>query len=272
MEAKNIVGVRFWRAGKVYYFDSLGIELEVNDYVVVETEGGLSMGRVVIAPRQVILSEITEPLKPILRKANKEDFQRWEEAKKKEKEALSKCKELISKFDLPMKLLDARSNLDATHLAIFFSAEKRVDFRQMLRELSASLKTKVELHQVGVRDGTKLMGGIGPCGRELCCTTFLSEFSSVSIKMVKDQNLSTDPGKISGLCGRLLCCLGYESEFYRSMREKMPRLGQRVATPLGIAEVVEVNPLKEAVTVQLESQAKVELPLSEVKLIRRAVK
>ena len=271
-EMKNIVGVRFRRAGRVYYFDPAGIELGVKDCVVVETEHGLSIGRVVIAPKQVIASELTEPLKPVLRKASQEDLQRWEEATRKEQEALSKCKELISKFELPMKLLDAQSNLDATRLTIFFSAEKRVDFRQMVRELAASLKMRIELRQVGVRDETKLVGGVGPCGRELCCTTFLTEFAPLSIKMVKEQNLSLAPDKVSGLCGRLLCCLGYESEFYRSMREKMPHPGQKVATPLGTAEVVEVNPLKETVTVQLESQAKVELPLSEIKLIRRAAK
>jgi len=263
-EKKDVVGVRFQRAGRVYYFDPLGIDLEVNEHVVVETEHGLKIGRVVIAPKQVIASELTGPLKPVLRKASSEDLQQQENVQQKEQEALAKCKELATKFNLPIKLLSAESNLDFSHLTIFFSAEGRVDFRQLVRELSTSLKARVELHQVGPRDKAKFMGGVGRCGYPLCCATFLTEFNPLSIKIAKEQSLSLEPTKISGICGRLLCCLGYETELYRLMREKLPPIGQQVVTPLGEGSVTGVHPLKETVTVQLESQAMIELPVADV--------
>jgi len=267
MEGQNIVGIRFQRAGKVYYFDPIGIDLELDDKVVVETEHGLKIGRVVIAPKQVIASELTKPLKPVLRQASPEDFQQQEKGGEKEQKALQKCKELSAKFNLPLKLLHAESNLDANHVTIFFSAEGKVDFRQMVRELANSLKARVELRQVGSRDEAKLIGGFGRCGYPLCCTTFLTEFNPLSIKIAKEQNLSLNPTKISGNCGRLLCCLGYEADLYRLMKGKMPPIGQQVSTNLGKASVVGVNPLKETVIVQLESQATVELALSDITVI-----
>lgn len=263
-EKKGVVGVRFQPAGKVHYFDPLGIELEINEHVVVEGEHGLKIGRVVIAPKQVIASELSEPLKPVLRKASPEDLQQQEKGKQKEQEALSKCEELATEFNLPIKLLGAESNLDLSHLTIFFCAEGRVDFRQLVRELSTSLKARVELHQVGPRDKAKLMGGVGRCGYPLCCATFLTEFTPLSIKIAKEQSLSLEPAKISGICGRLLCCLGYETELYRLMKEKLPPIGQQVVTPLGEGSVTGVNPLKETVMVQLESQAMIELPAADV--------
>jgi cell fate regulator YaaT (PSP1 superfamily) len=263
-EEKNVVGVRFQPAGRVYYFDPLGIELEINEHVVVEGEHGLKIGRVVIAPKQVIASELSGPLKPVLRKTGPEDLQQQEMGQQKEQEALSKCEELATKFNLPIKLLGAESNLDLSHLTIFFSAEGRVDFRQLVRELSASLKARVELHQVGPRDKAKFMGGVGRCGYPLCCATFLTEFTPLSIKIAKEQSLSLEPTKISGVCGRLLCCLGYETELYRLMREKLPPIGQQVVTPLGEGSVTGINPLKETVMVQLESQAMIELPAADV--------
>ncbi len=263
-KVRSIVGVRLQRAGRVYYFDPRDIELEVNDYVVVETEQGLRLGRVVIAPKQVIASELTQLLKSVLRKASPEDFQHREAAQQREKEALSKCKELIAKLNLPMKPLSAEADLDGTHLIIFFSAEGRVDFRQLVQELATALKARVELRQVGPRDAAKLIGGVGRCGCTLCCATFLTEFNPLSIRMAKEQSLTLDPAKISGVCGRLLCCLGYESELYRNVRQKMPLVGQQVSTPLGQASVVEVNLLKETLTVKLESQAVVELPLTDI--------
>jgi cell fate regulator YaaT (PSP1 superfamily) len=211
-EDKSVVGIRFQRAGKIYYFDPAGIDLAVNDYVVVETERGPGIGRVVIAPKQVIASELAEPLKPVLRKAMPQDLQQREAVKQKEQEALAKCKELVAQFELPMRLLSAEGNLEGSHFTILFSAEGRVDFRRLVRELAATLKARVELHQVGPRDEAKIIGGVGRCGCPLCCMTFLTEFSPLSIKMAKEQNLSLDPTKISGLCGRLLCCLGYETE------------------------------------------------------------
>ena len=263
-EKRNIVGVRFQRAGRVYYFGPLGIELEVNDHIVVETEHGLKIGRVVIAPKQIIASELTRPLKPVLRKTSPEDLQQQEKAQQKEQEALSKCEELATKFNLPIKLLNAESNLDGSHLTISFSAEGRVDFRQLVRELSTSLKARAELHQVGPRDKAKFMGGVGRCGYPLCCTTFLTEFNPLSIKIAKEQSLSLEPAKISGICGRLLCCLGYETELYRLMKEKLPPIGQQVVTPMGEGSVTGVSPLKETVMVRLESQAIIELPVADV--------
>ncbi len=260
----DIVGVRFKRAGKVYYFDPAGIDLQVNDCVVVETTRGLELGQVVISPRQVLANEVTKPLKPIVRKAGEEDIKRSEEFKSKELEALTECGKLIATLNLPMKLLSAEYNLDGSRLLFFFGAEERVDFRDLVRELTKHFKTRVELRQVGPRDEAKLIGGFGRCGRPLCCMNFLSEFAPVSIKMAKEQDLPLNPMKISGLCGRLLCCLAYESEQYHAMKEKMPRKGQPVSTPMGKAITVGCNPLKETVLVELESQATVELPLKDI--------
>lgn len=260
----EIVGVRFKKAGKVYYFDPAGIELEVNDYVVVETARGLEMGYVVISPKQVLVSEITTPLKPIVRKAEEEDIKHVQEIASKEEEALAECGKLIAESNLSMKLLSAQYNLDESRLTFFFSAEERVDFRELVRKLTNRFKTRVELRQVGPRDEAKLAGGFGRCGRPLCCMSFLSEFAPVSIRMAKEQALPLNPMKISGLCGRLLCCLGYESEQYQTMKGRLPREGQRVSTPMGVASVVGSNPLKETVSVELESGATVELPLSDI--------
>jgi cell fate regulator YaaT (PSP1 superfamily) len=271
-ENKNVVGVRFQRAGRVYYFDPADIDLELDDHVVVETERGPAIARVVIAPKQVIASELTEPLKPVLRKTTPEDLRQREAVQQKEEEALSKCKELVDKFDLSMKLLSVDGNLDGSHFTILFSAEGRVDFRRLVRELAQELKARVELHQVGPRDEAKIIGGMGRCGCPLCCVTFLTEFTPLSIKMAKEQNLSLDPTKISGMCGRLLCCLGYETELYRLMKDKLPPVGQAVTTPLGEASVTGVNPLKETVMVQLESQAVVELPLADITVKKRSVR
>jgi len=260
----EIVGVRFHQAGKVYYFDAADNEVEVGDYVVVETSRGQELGKVVISPKQVLFSDVTEPLKPVVRKAQAEDIEHAQQQREKSREALAKCQELIGKFNLPMKSISAQYNLDGNHLTVFFSAEKRVDFRELVRELSHSLKTRVELRQVGVRDETKLIGGLGKCGFSLCCTTFLCDFAPVSIKMAKEQGIALNPMKTSGICGRLLCCLGYEYDQYRAMKEKLPGLGQEVSTPLGSAKVVGNNPLKEMVLIELETGVTAELPLSQV--------
>lgn len=260
----DIVGIRFKKAGKVYYFDPAGIELEVNDYVIVETSRGVELGHVVIAPRQVIANEVTEPLKAVVRKAEPEDIKRAEELEAKAEEALIECGKLIGELQLPMKLLSAEYNIDGSRLTFLFSAEERVDFRELVRRLSSRFKVRVELRQVGSRDEAKLIGGFGRCGRPLCCTSFLNEFNPVSIKMAKEQELPLNPMKISGTCGRLMCCLGYESEQYRAMKSKLPKVGQQVSTPMGEATVAGSNPLKETVLVELESGATVELPLSEV--------
>jgi len=261
----EVVGVRFKRAGKIYYFDPAGIELNVGDWVVVETGRGPELGKVVISSKQVLSSEITEPLKPVVRRANEDDLRQREEFRVKEKEALEQCQQMIARLNLPMKLLAAEYNLEGTRLTFFFRAEGRVDFRDLLKELTSALKSRIELRQVGPRDEAKLCGGIGRCGRPLCCTTYLSEFTPVSVRMAKEQDLPLNPLKISGVCGRLLCCLSHECEQYRAMKEKLPPIGQRVTTPMGVATVVGGNPLKETVVVQLESQATVEFPAEEVK-------
>lgn len=262
----DIVGVRFKKAGKVYYFDPSGIDLEVNDPVVVTTTRGLELGYVIIAPRQVLANEVTTPLKPVVRKAESDDIRQAQELEVKEKEALIECGKSVAKLNLPMKLLSAEYNLDGNRLTFYFSAEERIDFRELVRELTNRLKVRVELRQVGPRDQAKLVGGYGRCGRPLCCMSFLREFVPVSIKMAKEQNLPLNPMKISGVCGRLLCCLVYESEQYRTMKAELPKEGQRVSTAMGIATVVSNNPLKKTVLVQLDSQATVELLLSEINI------
>ena len=260
----EIVGVRFKKTGKVYYFAPAGIDLEANDYVVVQTTRGLEMGQVVIAPKQVLASDVDKPLKSVVRKAKPEDIERAQEFEAKEREALAECSKLIAKLQLPMKLLSAEYNLDGSRLTFHFSAAERVDFRELVRELAGHLKVRVEMRQTRPRDEAKLIGGCGRCGRPLCCTSFLSEFAPVSIKMAKEQGLPLNPMKISGCCGRLMCCLVYENEQYHMMREKLPKEGQQVSTPMGVAKVVGSNPLKETVLVELENEATVELPLNEI--------
>lgn len=260
----DVVGVRFKRTGRIYYFDPSGIELEMGERVVVETSRGSELGKVAIAPSPAVASELTRPLKPVVRKADAEDIERADRLKQKEGEALAECAGLVAKLELPMKLISAEYNLDGNRLTIFFGAEGRVDFRELVRELGHRLKVRVELRQVGPRDEAKLIGGFGRCGRLLCCTSFLSGFSPVSIKMAKEQNLPLNPMKISGICGRLLCCLGYECEQYRIMKQKMPRVGQRVSVAGGVASVVGGSPLEEMVLVELEGGARMKVPLDEV--------
>ncbi len=260
----NIVGIRFRRAGKVYYFDAGEIPLEAGDYAVVKTSRGTELGHVVIAPDQVLANENEENLSPVIRKAEPEDIAMAEELKARSEEAMVECGKMITELNLPMKLLSAEYNLDSSRLTFLFSAEERVDFRDLVRRLTGKFKVRVELRQVGSRDEAKLLGSFGRCGRPLCCTSFLTEFTPVSIKMAKEQDLPLNPMKISGACGRLMCCLAYEGEQYRLMKEKMPRVGQRVSTRMGEATVVGNNPLKETVMVEMDSEATVELPLADV--------
>jgi len=263
----KIVGVRFKRAGRIYYFDPKDFDLAVSDCVVVETARGLEVGRVVLSPRQVLVNEVEAPLKAVIRKAEPTEAAQSEELEKKEREALTECGKMVGRLELPMKLLSAEYSLDSSHLTFFFSAAERVDFRELVRELAARFRVRVELRQVGARDEAKIVGGYGRCGRPLCCVTWLSEFQPISIKMAKEQGLPLNPMKISGVCGRLLCCLSYENSFYHDMRGKLPREGQQVSTPNGPARVVGINPLKETVIVELETQVTVELPLADVKVI-----
>jgi cell fate regulator YaaT (PSP1 superfamily) len=260
----NVVGIRFKRAGKIYYFDAGEIQLQARDFAVVRTSRGVELGHVVIAPGQVQSADSQEQLSPVLRKAEPDDMARAEELEAKAEEALIECGKMIAELQLPMKLLAAEFNLDSSRLTFLFSAEERVDFRELVRRLTGKFKVRVELRQVGSRDEAKLLGSYGRCGRQLCCNSFLTEFTPVSIKMAKEQDLPLNPMKISGACGRLMCCLAYEGEQYRDMKAKMPKIGQRISTRLGEATVVGHNPLKGTVMVELDSEATVELPLAEI--------
>lgn len=261
----DVVGVRYKSAGKVYYFDPSGLELEVGNNVIVETARGMMLGEVIEGIKQIEESELEKPLKPVLRIATEEDLRDVFESVEKEAFALDKCGELVKKMNLPMKLLSADYNLDRSQLTIFFSAENRVDFRELVRELGKILRVRIELRQVGPRDEAKIVGGYGRCGRSLCCCTFLTEFEPVSIKMAKEQSLPLNSAKISGVCGRLLCCLGYEFENYRCMNKKMPSEGKRVSCSSGVGIVSGVNAVKGTVTVNLDSGASVECPYTEIK-------
>lgn len=259
-----LVGVRFKKAGQIYFFDPSDIELQEGDEVVVETARGPAVGKVVIPPMEAPPSDSDEALKRVLRQAQPEDLECVAEMRGKEEKALAKCEDLVAKSQLAMTPLAAEYNLDGSHLTIYFKSEKRVDFRALLRELSGSLKTRVELRQVGARDAAKLVGGMGRCGRPLCCASHLAKFEPISMKMAREQDLPLNPANISGVCGRLLCCLAYECEQYRAMKHRMPTPGKTISTKGGDARVIGCNPLKETVTVQLESEATMELPLSEI--------
>jgi cell fate regulator YaaT (PSP1 superfamily) len=261
---RRVVGVRFQQAGRIHYHDPEEMEVALGDCVVIQTKHGPKIGKVAIAPDQVISSEIDKALPPLLRKATQGDLDQWDQVKKKEQEALSRAKELAKKHGLEMKILHAESNLPGDHITVYFTAPEKVDFRKLARELASGLKVKVEIRQVGPRDATKLVGGIGRCGAPLCCATFLTEFSPVSVKMAKEQHVSLDPQKNSGACGRLLCCLGYESEHYHAITKKMPKKGHRIHTKLGEGKVVGMNILKETISVQLENNTVAEVPLAEL--------
>ena len=260
----NVIGIRFRRAGKVYYFDPGELEINTGDRVVVQTGRGTEVGHVVIGPRLVSGNDIQEPLKVVLRQATPEDIEKATELENKAEAVLIECGKQVAELGLAMKLLAADYNLDGNRLTIMFSAEERVDFRELVKRLSGQFKVRVELRQVGSRDEAKIVGGYGKCGQHLCCASFLSEFQPVSIKMAKEQQLPLNPAKISGTCGRLMCCLAYENDLYRETRAKMPRLGQKVNTPSGEAKVTGLNPLKYLVRVALESGGEIELPVSEV--------
>jgi len=249
--------------GKLVYADAGDIALKVNDCVVLNTTRGPELARV-IAVDAGEADNLPRSLPKIARQAEAEDFDKNKQNRQREKEALEKCRELVATLDLKMKPLSAHCNLEGKRLTVCFSAQARVDFRELVRRLSQKLKTRVELRQVSPRDETRLMGGIGRCGRPLCCQSFPGEFTPVSIKMAKEQGLSLNPIKISGLCGRLLCCLNYENAQYLAMKEKMPRLNQMVSTPFGKAKVTGLNPLKARVTVKFEDQSIRELSLEEL--------
>ena len=247
---KRIIGVRFRTAGKIYYFDPAGFEIKRGDHVIVETARGVEYGTVVGGIREVDDSKVVQPLKPVLRIANERDDEQEAANKVKEKKAFAICQEKIKKHKLEMKLIDAEYTFDNNKVLFYFTADGRIDFRELVKDLAGVFKTRIELRQIGVRDETKILGGIGICGRRLCCHTHLSEFVPVSIKMAKEQNLSLNPTKISGVCGRLMCCLKHEEETYEDLNRRLPGMGDFVTTDDGLkGEVSGVNVLRQLVKV-----------------------
>lgn len=249
----KIIGVRFREAGKIYYFSPGKRKISRGDQVIVETARGVEMGRVVLGEKEVPEEEIVPPLKEVTRIATEEDLKRVKRNREKEKEAFVICEQKIKKHQLQMKLVGAEYTFDNNKLLFYFTADGRIDFRELVKDLASVFRTRIELRQIGVRDETKMMGGIGICGRELCCKTFLSDFAPVSIKMAKEQNLSLNPGKISGLCGRLMCCLKNEYETYEYLNGRLPGVGDFVTTPDGVkGQVQSVNVLRQTVKVLTE--------------------
>ncbi len=252
---KNIIGVRFKKPGKIYFFDPGNLKISTKDFVVVETLQGEEYGEVVIANRQMPEDKIVKPLKKVLRVATYKDKKHYEENKKKEKEAFAICEKKIKEHKLEMTLIDVEFKFDNSKVLFYFTADGRIDFRELVKDLASIFRTRIELRQIGVRDEVKRIGGNGVCGRELCCCSFLSNFETVSIKMAKEQNLSLNPSKISGNCGRLMCCLKYEQEVYEEKLKKLPKIGAIVKTPEGEGTVESVETLKEKVRVKLKDDA-----------------
>ena len=250
----KIVGVRFQRAGKIYYFDPADYDLDMAMHVIVETARGVEMGTVLIPPKEVEDDTIVAPLKPVLRVATDEDERMMEINKAKEKEAFAICKEKIQKHELEMKLVAAEYTFDGNKLLFYFTADGRIDFRELVKDLASVFRTRIELRQIGVRDETKMLGGIGICGRPLCCSSWLADFIPVSIKMAKEQNLSLNPTKISGVCGRLMCCLKNEQDTYEYLNSRLPNVNETVVTPEGVKGTVSsVNVLRQLVKVVIDN-------------------
>ncbi len=256
----KVIGVRFRTAGKIYYFSPQEFSIKRGDHVIVETARGIEFGTVVMAPTEMEGSKVIQPLKPVLRLAAEKDLEQEASNKVKEKEAFQICQEKIKKHKLEMKLIDAEYTFDNNKVLFYFTADGRIDFRELVKDLAAVFKTRIELRQIGVRDETKIVGGIGICGRPLCCHSYLAEFAPVSIKMAKEQNLSLNPTKISGVCGRLMCCLNNEEEIYEELNRKLPNVGDYVTTDDGLkGEVQSVNILRQLVKVLVEVNDEKEL-------------
>lgn len=272
----KIVGVRFRKAGKIYYFDPAGMEIETGTHVIVETARGIEFGTVMIPPREMEEDGVVQPLKPVIRIATEADEITEQKNKEKEKEAFQICLEKIAKHKLEMKLVEAEYTFDNNKLLFYFTADGRIDFRELVKDLASVFRTRIELRQIGVRDETKILGGIGICGRCLCCHTYLSEFAPVSIRMAKEQNLSLNQTKISGVCGRLMCCLKNEQETYEELNRRLPGIGDTVTTPDGIqGNVQSVNVLRQLVKVVVEIGDEKEIqefPVGELKFRSRKKK
>ena len=265
----KIVGVRFRNAGKIYYFDPKKLAIKKGDHVIVETARGIEYGSVVANVQEVTDDKVVQPLKAVIRIANAEDDTKAARNKEKEKDAMRICQEKIRKHKLEMKLIDAEYTFDNNKVLFYFTADGRIDFRELVKDLAAVFKTRIELRQIGVRDETKLIGGVGICGRPLCCHTFLSEFAPVSIRMAKEQNLSLNPAKISGVCGRLMCCLKNEEETYEYLNSRLPGVGDKVTADDGFkGEVQSVNVLRQLVKVLVDVDDEKELREYEVERLK----
>ncbi|WP_422121784.1 stage 0 sporulation family protein [Planococcus sp. X10-3] len=261
----NVIGVRFKKAGKIYYFDPGEYTIEKDDYVIVETARGVEYGKVVVPVKTVGENDVVLPLKQVVRVASERDQEQVEDNRQEAEQAFETGTGKIEEHRLDMKLVDVEYTFDRNKVIFYFTAEGRVDFRNLVKDLASIFRTRIELRQIGVRDEAKMLGGIGPCGRMLCCSTFLGDFEPVSIKMAKDQNLSLNPSKISGLCGRLMCCLKYENDEYEQAKKEMPDVGTRVATPDGDGRVVGMNILERVLKIRLSEQEQtLEYALSEI--------
>lgn len=268
---EQVIGVKFKRVGKTYYFSPNGTNPKVGDDVIVETARGVEYGRVALGIKEVSDEEIVAPLKPIIRIATPEDAITLQENKKKQAEAFKICEEKIANHKLDMKLVDVEYTFDCNKILFYFTSDKRVDFRELVKDLAAVFRTRIELRQIGVRDEAKMLGGLGVCGRNLCCVQYLDDFQPVSIKMAKEQGLSLNPAKISGNCGRLMCCLKYEQDCYEELLKVTPRVGAFVSTPLGKGTVVSVSLLKEKIKVHLANNDNGdvnEFSVNDIKIIR----
>ncbi len=272
----KVVGVRFRTAGKIYYFDPKDLELPLGSHVIVETARGVEYGTVMVPPKGVTDDEVVQPLKPVLRASTPEDDKTEQKNREKERQAYKTCQEKIQKHKLNMKLVEAEYTFDNNKLLFYFTADGRIDFRELVKDLASVFRTRIELRQIGVRDETKILGGVGICGRELCCHTFLSEFAPVSIKMAKEQNLSLNPTKISGVCGRLMCCLKNEADTYEYLNSRLPGVGDRVTTSDRLkGEVQSVNVLRQTVKVVVENGEEKEIreyPVAELRFKPRRKK
>lgn len=263
----KIVGVRFKNAGKIYYFDPVDFEIEKNIDVVVETARGLEYGKIVVGPKEIEEEKLISPLKPIIRIATEEDKVIYRENKEKAKETFEICQQKIKEHGLTMFLIDCEYTFDRNKLIFYFTAEGRIDFRELVKDLASIFKTRIELRQIGVRDEAKSIGGLGTCGRKLCCSSWLGDFQPVSIKMAKDQSLSLNPTKISGICGRLFCCLKYEHDVYVEAIEKMPVVGSVVKVENQKGKVIEVNPLLEQIKIEFNDKTIKTCLAEEVKVL-----
>jgi cell fate regulator YaaT (PSP1 superfamily) len=255
----EVIQVKLREAGKITYFSPSNMKFKIGDYVIVEADRGLDYGQVLSDIEAILDSDLEEPLKKVVRKANPWDMHQVEKNKKKIREVMDACSKKIQERRLPMKLIDAEFSFDRSKIMFYFTAEGRVDFRDLVKDLANAFKTRIELKQIGVRDEAKILGGLGPCGRALCCATYLKDFEPVTIKMAKEQGLPLNPTKISGLCGRLMCCLGYEHKTYKELIKGLPHEGETLKTEKGTGKIVSVNAIKRSVTVELEDRSFIEV-------------